>query len=326
MKSTHIATLILLCMPTQIFSSPVEHALYSLGENSKFMVTLNGFPVMDKLANPLTGSTSAVVSHYVIKGENSVEIRFLDDEMVEGPEPAILDPSSFRLRLEAFAEQKRSLVIQLDRDLHSFEEPAGLHRMQLMFTSPEGPEFEHRLDFRSRSAPGMTISADRSSYTFQQPDEGQGPGVIRFSLFVGDFPLETLPWLTPKSNLDPQGEAAIRQIVTNLRDNLANQNSAALVTAFQHKLARVATASGRTTASLEEDLLGFYNGKLFVSPGFTVAPLDEADLIFVEFGDLNLVRVNFADGRDPINADSAELKFSIPLFFSKIDNQWVIVE
>jgi hypothetical protein len=109
-----------------------------------------------------------------------------------------------------------------------------------------------------------------------------------------------------------------------VRDALANRAYANLATLLDAKYTRVATAMGVPKDEIMAGEVQLLSG-LTSTPGFAIKPLDPAQLEFQVLDGFNLVKVQLAAG-PPITGGDDDIEFSLDIYFSKIGDEWVIVE
>jgi hypothetical protein len=124
--------------------------------------------------------------------------------------------------------------------------------------------------------------------------------------------------------VDEAGRTAMRGRVTQVRNALANRAYADLTTVLDAKYTRVAAAMGVPKEEIiagEVQLLSGLTG----TSGFAIKPLDPALLEFQVIEGFNLVKVLLAAG-PPITGGDEDIDFSLDIYFSKIGDEWVVVE
>ncbi len=323
MKTFKIALFIVLS--ASLYAQPVEFAFFSTSENLRCEVTVNGFPLIELPDNPVTQTRTSVLSAFVQNGVNEVEVTFHDAHSLDTDGSTYLvDPNFSRIRIETYDGSERELIFQLDRTVHRFDEPVGYQRIQYIFTEEQGLEFDTRKDKGEPFALDLTVDPVLGSFRYDEVP-GTGPSTFRIDLNLNS-PVTSLPWNLPEVPFDQDARDEIFLILEQIIEGFTTEDAEKIADCFDYKFARLAEASGRTVASLRNEVLAFYTNRIFPEPGITFAPVTTDGIVYEQFPGANLIRVKRSDGDDAIRASSADLEFGIPLYFSFVDGAWVIVE
>jgi hypothetical protein len=280
---------------------------------------INGFPV-SLSAGEVNENRTLVALPYLLKGENDIQLRFLDARPLnEGEVPFV----SFRLEQEI--EEELFELMETTRQVDRREDPES---GEVSYTEVYESEFPGKYSQRQSNTlengvSGMEIDLASASITYQPLTQDNPRTTITAQLDAAR--LTSLPWLLTGSELDEAGRTEIRQFISSLHSALINQDIAALRSAFQNKNQRIANAFGVPIEQAESAQEEFYN-QLFTVAGYTVLPLDTNQLEFKPITEVNLVHVTGPDGGPAITVDSDELVFSLRFYFSQIEGQWTFVE
>ena len=190
--------------------------------------------------------------------------------------------------------------------------------------APE-PAFELRL---RRALPGTPDEADQTLAQYLwTPAQPIGPTLTAvFSTSVELAAVQVWNWLRGYAFTAVVGadRDAVVAHLRRLRDALAERRINDVVALQAVQVGEQAIAVGAPPGDMQGRYAAFLRDRMGLAD-WRVAPLDAAGLRIELMADGRVLHVTAADGGPPIVTDSAEGRFAIDPYLSKIDGVWTIV-
>jgi len=316
---THSASLLLLLSvaKAQTLAPPV-HLLDVVVNDADAKVFINGFPVLDMPTEGNVQQTNFFLSPFLKKGQNVIELRSTPQVAAGGAvKPSWL--TALRVNKRTNADSEVDLpVFELEHTEDN--EQTGLNSVFAL--SLEGvPAY--------RSTVAGTGKVHRTDLTLPAGEFLIRPAVevhdtLHVDLAVEDAALDTLPWIGAEPVLEDLDRNTLRGMVAAVAAAVAERRYEDLALLFDAKYVRLATATGRAKADIIAEELPVLSS-LTSTVGFTITPIDPAQLNFGVIAGVNLVRATLGGG-PPIRGGSEDIEYSLDLYFSKIAGHWVLVE
>jgi hypothetical protein len=298
---------------------PPVHSLDLLVNDVSARVFVNGFPILSLPDEGNYQRTQKLIPQYLKKGANTIEVRYKPLTPAGGTPPATsrLVAVTLARRDNVDATEARP-VMELER-IEDAAEAEPNCRTKIRTNDQDTYSVAKRGD----GGPSlMRVSLAPVSLLVEQVAGDES--LLRLEAQVPDAGLDDLPWVGPVAVVDEAARTAIRGRVAQVRDALANRAYANLATLLDAKYTRVATAMGVPKDEIMAGEVQLLSG-LTSTPGFAIKPLDPAQLEFQVLDGFNLVKVQLAAG-PPITGGDDDIEFSLDIYFSKIGDEWVIVE
>jgi len=290
------------------------YSALALFDSQPGAIYINGFPVFedDGSSDGSTAHTS-IINQFVIQGENIIRIE------TPAPTPS---PGLLKLRVERGPAQDEARIDAFTIERETREPSPGIGEIvRLLAENGFDAEARGQLDGQSSR---LEYDTGGKSYTYSQSDAGE-PNQITIRFEAANVPLVALPWAGESPELTAADEVAIRALVSQTHAALRAEDSAAVLALIANKTTRLATALRVTVPEMESNLLQIWQ-LLFDDAGFAFDDLDAPGLRFEALPDANLVRITKTDGSPPICGSGPGKEFTLPLFVSKLDGTWTIVD
>jgi hypothetical protein len=315
---TKIAFLFLIVLN---ISSGLQLQSISIARSADIEIVVNGFPLSSQKAGEVTVTKTDDISRFCKAGVNEARLRITnrrdDGKLLEGF-------GSFRI--EKRVNDGSEIVFAFEREVGPDSEEPNFTREFISFAASDGYNLETRAELTGLQGTEVTIDNRVPHFHTRRLADSDGC-VIHINFEMPDALLPALPWQAPKPVFEAADEAAIRKLAVDLNDEYIERDIPGIIGFFNEKLARAAEAVGAEAESIAGPLGTYYAEKLFVLPGLAFVPLTENELKIEAVGeDLNLFAVSRLDGRSPVIGTAGETSFDLPIFVSKVDDQWVIVE
>jgi hypothetical protein len=210
---------------------------------------------------------------------------------------------------------------------------SGANSLQVRLATPppaaagDTPEPTFALRLR-RATPGTDDEADQTLAQYRwTPAQPIGPALTAvFATSVELAAVQPWTWLRGYAftGVGPGDRDAVISHLRRLRDALAERRIDDVVALQRVQVGEQAIAVG----SPPGDMLGRYAaflGDRMGSPDWRVAPLDGAGLRIELMAEGRVLHVTAADGGPPIVTDSADGRFAIDPYLSRIDSVWTVV-
>jgi hypothetical protein len=259
-----------------------------------------------------------LLSPFLKKGANVIELTAAPQQDAEGKpkESHLLNMALLRSADEAAGQNVP--LWDLER-IQNAVEPEPNSRTTIRLAGEDA----FRLAARG-TAKGCNLLLNADAATANLAPAEDAVSVLRIEWSASDAALTTLPWIGAAPELQDADKTAIGTAAVAVRDALAAKDFAKFVMLLDGKFARTAEATGAAKQGVVADNVAILT-QAMAEADFAIQPLDAAQLQFKGFPGLNLVRV-LKDNGPPIRGQGTEIVFSLDLYFSKLNGQWVIVE
>lgn len=300
------------------------HAV-SIYDHTSAKVTVNGFPIANVTSNKQPLITTDLTP-YLVQGANDVAWKFTG-------QPSVDTPAQLRFRIEKKIEDVETVVEKFTIERMVERRDSGVapdvvtQFDEVVLVKPVD-SFMHEL--RSRVLPGratryvIDFTTDESRLTSLPA----GPGEMTTRFPIDDAPLENLPWIGAPVVLTPGDQTAIKDLVLAFRAAFVAQNTTLLADMQVLRIQRFSTARRQTVEQFRGDLIESYQ-VLFGVPPFVFEAFDVNALTLLSHPGVNLVQV-LRNEQPPIVATGQSggqnATFKVPVFVSKIEGVWKIVD
>lgn len=276
---------------------------------------INGFPFRIS-SGTNTFTAASVIEPYIFSGENILTIQTSDPStnMVAN------DPNLIRVKLERGEESPlgRQEVFVLERQ-HLLVDNKSIE--SISFTSTN---FDIRLRGDLRFGAMKTeFNRDTRSSSYRASTSAP-PHLIEVRASLPLSLLPSLPWVGQPPQVAESDRVELRALVQSVHGAIASGNYPQLLQLARVKNQRLAQAASQSLADRETASQAFFQS-IRAEPGFTLVPLNPAELEFRAYPDVNLIQVQSRDDA-PIQATSIDVRFKLPIFASKIAGAWVWVD
>jgi hypothetical protein len=299
------------------------YGLYVVPSKAETVVTLNGFPFAETHYDQDI-SSSGRVNRFLKQGENIIRIEFDDTKMAL---PENEDETSLFLLVE--------LKSRANYDEESIEESIFRVERQVDFgTKGENPRKEFITiqtvdgDQEVRSpllnSSQVVVTPGLGPIQYRQ-DDSTTTSVFEIRFHLDSVPVDSLPWLTGPTIVDPDALETIRDKIMSMHNSFVNRNPDGVISAMGEKLTRMAISEGTTGQAVGNVLRESYIQLVFTIPGLDFAPVNRETIQAVNVNGLNLFKVVVNDNA-PIQATGEDWEFSLPVYFSNVGDSWVVVE
>jgi len=279
-------------------------------------VKINGFPFATLPVEGNQSSDESFIGRFLKSGRNQIELiqRPFAAEG-EDPPPAHL----FFVELRTFDNAEEFKVIsRVERITDATaEEPS--RRTAVVFDDG----IEALLRTKNADGDSLVVADADTRSTLHQPGVGALSKV--HLLFTGIGLTEAvLPWELPFTPPTPEEIGEMRTRVVALRNAIAVGNAFAIDEILQEKHRRYALSIGQTEAEVSAVTQEVLEATRLAA-GFELDPLQAVDIEFFAYPGLNLIQARKA-GAPAISGRGVEIEYAFAPYFSKIDDNWVLIE
>jgi hypothetical protein len=293
-----------------------EHALGFSNRNQPAEVYLNGFPVHVLPGTNLSSATLRA-DPYIVQGTN-VFLVHTRNALTN------LDTSDFaseRFHLDYGSDAlNRTEIFTLERLARPLETNV-LHE-SIRLTNAGGIEVSFSANVTTRKT-HLDLNADTGEGRYRI-EPSAGTNSIELRVFLTNALLPSVPWQGSPVAVTPSDVTQIHQVILGVHAAFTNRNANALTNLLRLKIERGAASKGISFVQEAEPRRLFFQ-RLFARTPFDVAPLNAAQLTIQSYPAANLIQV-LLDGRGPIVATGQGFSYRLPVYLSKLDGSWQIVE
>jgi hypothetical protein len=325
LKLTAMLAVIVTDFSSLAFSQHLVYQSVSIYDHTTSNVVVNGYPIANVNATrqPLI---TADLTPYLVQGTNEIVWKFTG-------QPNLDAPAQLRFRLERKIADVETVVEKFTIERMMERKDGGTapdvvtQFDEVVLVKPSGG-FMHEL--RSRVLPGRATRClidfiTEESHLASLPAD---PGEMTARFALSDAPLTTLPWTGAPVVLTAEDETTIRNLVIAFRAAFVAKNTSLLADMQDLRIQRYATARGQAVEQFRVDLIESYQ-VLFGESPFVFDVFDGNALTLTSYPGVNLVQV-LRDDQPPIRAagqsGGKNATFKVPVFVSKIEGVWKIVD